>query len=137
MGGFGGHDAGVLAGSAGSALCLTWLVFTIGPWSAGPVGFCVTGYVAFLALYWLVVRELDGPVLAGDRLMAVVVGSAALAMVVPLVLILGYVVVQGLAGADLALLHADQEFVGPLSSATAGGAAHAIVGTLEQVGLAC
>src|SRR5689334_16575683 len=87
VGGFGSTDAGVIAGCAGSALCLAWLVFTVGPWNAGPVGLLVTAYAAFLTIYWLVVRELDGPVLAGDRLMAVVVGSASLAMVVPLVLI--------------------------------------------------
>ncbi len=137
VGGFGPPDVGVLAGCAGSALCLIWLVFTVGPYSAGPVGFLVSSYAAFLAIYWLVVRELDGPVLAGDRLMAVVVGSAALAMVVPLVLILGYVVIKGLPGLTWHLFTQTQEFVGPLSSATAGGAAHAIVGTLEQVGLAC
>lgn len=137
VGGFGVPDAGVLAGCAGSALCLAWLVFTVGPWSVGPVGFLVSAYAAFLLVYWLVVRELDGPVLAGDRLMAVVVGSASLAMVVPLALILGYVVVKGWPGVTWHLFTQTQEFVGPLSPATAGGAAHALVGTLEQIGLAC
>ena len=111
--------------SAGCGPCLVWLVFTVGPYGAGPVGFLVSSYAAFLAIYWLVVRELDGPVLAGDRLMAVVVGSAALAMVVPLVLILGYVVDQGPApGADLAPVADPGASSSTCGCCHPGGAAH-------------
>ena len=43
---------------------------------------------------------------------------------------------KGLEGLTFQFFTQTQEFAGPLSSATTGGAAHAIVGTLEQVGLA-
>jgi phosphate transport system permease protein len=133
---FHGRDMGALLGSAASAAALVWLALTqLGSFSA-PAELGLAWYVVFLAVYWFVVRELDGPVLAGERAMAVVVTTAALAMVVPLVLILGYLVKKGVSGISLHFFTETQESVGPLSPVTEGGAAHAIVGTLEQVGLA-
>ena len=74
--------------------------------------------------------------MAGDRLMAALMASAAVALVVPLTLILGDVLVRGIRAFTLHVFTRTQEYAGPLSPATTGGAAHAIVGTLEQVGLA-
>jgi phosphate transport system permease protein len=135
-GAFGRHDAGVLGLCALSAFALTWLGFArISPVQSG-AEFCIIWYLLFLATYWFVVHELEGPVMAGDRAMGVVVASAALAMIVPLGLILLYVLRKGLQGLTLHFFTRTQEFTGPLSSATSGGAAHAIVGTVEQVALA-
>jgi phosphate transport system permease protein len=133
---FSGRDLAALLGSALSAASLVWLVLTqLGSFTA-PAELGLAWYAVFLAVYWFVVRELDGQVLAGERVMAAVVTTAALAMVVPLVLILGYLVKKGMAGISLHFFTQTQESVGPLSPVTEGGAAHAIVGTLEQVGLA-
>jgi len=133
---FSPNDALALAGSAAAGFALAWLALTrVGSFSS-PVELGVTAYVVGLVIYWLVVRELDGPVMAGDRVMAVVVASAALAMVVPLVLILGYLAKRGLQGISWHFFTETQASVGPLDPASEGGAAHAIVGTLEQVGLA-
>jgi len=134
-GSFGLQDAGVVAGCALSSFSLVWLAFQLSPFTS-PAEFAVCWYIAFVGIYWLVVRELDGHVMAGDRTMSVVVASAALAMVVPLVLILGYVFMKGIHALTWHFFTETQEFTGPLSPATSGGAAHAIVGTLEQVGLA-
>jgi len=135
-GAFGLADTGVLVSCAASTFMFVWLLFfRIAPLS-GVVGFGICWYLLFLAAYWFVVRELDGPVLAGDRLMAVVVTSAAIAMVVPLFLILGYVTAKGIHALRLSFFFRTMRTVGPLASATAGGAAHAIVGTLEQVAIA-
>jgi phosphate transport system permease protein len=133
---FSGRDLAALLGSALSAASLVWLVLTqLGSFTA-PAELGLAWYAVFVAVYWFVVRELDGQVLAGERVMAAVVTSAALAMVVPLVLILGYLVKKGLPGISPHFFTQTQASVGPLSPVTEGGAAHAVVGTLEQVGLA-
>ena len=133
---FGADDLAALVGSAASGFAVMWLVMTqIGQFtSLAELG--LGWYAAFLGIYYLVVRQLDGPVLAGDRVMAVIVFSAALAMVVPLALIFGYLFKKGISGLHWNLFTQTQEAVGPLDPATKGGAAHAIVGTLQQVGLA-
>ncbi len=137
-GAFTGSDLGAVVGSLASSFALIWLIYyKIAPVSdAGLAGFAVCWFVAFLGLYWYVTLELDGRVIAGDRLMAALMASAAVALVVPLTLILGDVLIRGLRAFTWHVFTRTQEFAGPLSPATAGGAAHAIVGTLEQVGLA-
>ena len=65
-----------LAGA--SSFALVWLIYyQLAPVSdAGLAGFAVCWYVAFLGLYWSSSRELDGRVIAGDRLMAALIGLA-------------------------------------------------------------
>jgi phosphate transport system permease protein len=133
---FGTSDLAALLGSVLSGFALMWLLLAQAGGFSSPAELGVSWYIMFLTIYWLVVRQLDGPVLAGDRVMAVVVATAAVAMVVPLVLILGYLLVRGIHGIHVATLTQTQASVGPLDPVTVGGAKHAIVGTLEQVGLA-
>jgi phosphate transport system permease protein len=129
-------DIGRLAGAAVAAFCLDWLVYErLTPLSGG-LGFWVCWYVAFLAIYGFMVRDARGSVAARDRVAAVVMTTAGLGLVVPLSFILGYVVFKGYHALRFHFLWENQAEVGPLSKATAGGAGHAIVGTLEQVGLA-
>ncbi|MGN6377645.1 MAG: phosphate ABC transporter permease PstA, partial [Gaiellales bacterium] len=135
-GGWGRHDGVVLAASAGASFALVWLVMGRIAGVSSPVELAVCWYLAFLGVYWFTVRELDGPVLAGERVMTAVVTSSAVAMVVPLLLILGNVVVKGLPGLGLNTITQTQAEVGPMSAASVGGAKHAIIGTLEQVALA-
>jgi phosphate transport system permease protein len=133
---FGLADTLVLVGAAAASFAVVWLFFfRVAPLS-GLVGFCICWYVLFLGVYWFAVRELDGPVLAGDRVMAVVATTAAMLLVVPLTLILFYVVVKGIGALRATFFTETSEFVGPTTPATEGGAAQAIVGTLEQVALA-
>jgi phosphate transport system permease protein len=135
-GAFGLPDTLVLLGSVAASFAVMWLFFfRLAPLS-GVAGFCICWYLVFLAVYWFAVRELDGPVLAGDRVMGVVATTAALLLVVPLTLILGYVVIKGIGALRITFFTQTSEFVGPATPATEGGAAQAVVGTLEQVGLA-
>jgi phosphate transport system permease protein len=136
VGTFSQGDLWALAGSALSGFAVMWLLLTQILAFSKPAELAVAWYLLFLAVYWLVTRQLDGPVLAGDRVMTVIVFTAALAMVVPLVLILGYLVNKGLPGIHLSFFTQTQANVGPLDPATKGGALHAMVGTLEQVALA-
>jgi phosphate transport system permease protein len=133
---FGPGDVAALLGSALSGFALMWLALTQVAQFSAPAELVLAWYLLFLAVYYLVVRQLDGPVMAGDRVMTVVVSTAALAMVVPLALILGYLVKRGIGGIHVNFFTQTQAAVGPLDPATKGGAEHAIVGTLEQVGLA-
>ncbi|HEY0388103.1 MAG TPA: phosphate ABC transporter permease PstA [Gaiellales bacterium] len=133
---FGAGDAAALAGSALSGFAIMWLALTQVLQFSSPAELGLAWYGAFIAVYYVVVRQLDGPMLASDRVMAVIVFTAGLAMVVPLVLILGYLVKRGVGGIHLNFFTETQAAIGPLDPATKGGAEHAIVGTLEQVGLA-
>lgn len=129
-------DISALAASAVSAFCLDWLVFErLTPLSGG-LGFWVCWYVSFLAVYGLVIREQRGALAAKDKLAAVVLASAGIGVVATLSLILGQVVARGYHALRPSFFTKTQEFVGPLSKSTAGGGANAIVGTLEQIGLA-
>ena len=129
-------DTVVLATSAASSFALVWLVWDrILGLSSGPA-LLVVWFAVLVAMYWGAVRSVDGAVMAGERLMGLLCASAALVMVVPLVLILFDILRRGISGLTLHFFYQTQEFVGPLSPATAGGAAQAIVGTMEQVGLA-
>lgn len=71
---------------------------------------------------------------AVDRLVAALVVVAFLLALLPLVLVLGYTVTQGLARFDLAFLTHSMYSVA--ENDPYGGAYHAILGTVEQVGVA-
>ena len=126
-----------MAGCALSALALTWLVFTRLTDGVGWFGFLVVAYVMFLALFALVTADRVNGLVARDRLATVAVTSGAVVLLAPLLWLVGYVDRQGPARAAARLLHR-----GPARHhahrcpATEGGGSHAIVGTLEQVGLA-
>ena len=134
----GGVDrTGLLMGlaAAGSALCLTWLLYeVILPFNGTP-GFVVLWYVSFLALLWATVREARGRPAASDTVMTVVVATGALAMFVPLALVVGFVLYKGLGAIRPHFFTQSAEFCGQLDPATCGGVGHAVVGTLEQVGI--
>ena len=79
-------------------------------------------------------RRDDSRIAPVKRLMTAVLASAALAMAVTLLFVLGYILVKGLPGLRFHFFTQTLQFVGPLSKSTEGGAAHAIVGSFEQVG---
>jgi phosphate transport system permease protein len=87
-------------------------------------------------MYWLAVRRLYGKVIAKDRLMTAVLTSVAVAMGVPLVLIIGYVLYRGVGVLSPHFLVATVQQCGTLDPISCGGVGHAILGTVEQVGIA-
>ena len=133
---FGRSDVAEVGGAAVSALCLVWLVFERLTPMTGALGATVCWFAAFVLIAYLVARQIHGPVRAKDRVAAIVITGAGLGLVVPLTLIAGYVLVKGYHALRPQFFTQDQRYVGSLSSATEGGGLHAIVGTLEQVGLA-
>jgi phosphate transport system permease protein len=129
-----------LVGTAGlaalSSLALTWVVFErLAPFS-GTLGFWLAWYVVFLAMSAALAFIDLGPVAARDRVATIVITSGGIGVVVPLVVVLGYVVIKGWTALTPQFFVEDQSRVGPLSGQDVGGAGHAIVGTLQQVGIA-
>jgi len=132
-----GNDIVVALGAAVSAIALTVLIFYwLAPFS-GLLGFVVVAFGLFLALYaTLVWLDGDGPSVRDRVVGAIVHGLAAL-----LLMALGFVVVFTLVRGSTALVHPnfftqDLTLAGPLEPLTIGGGLHAVVGTLEQIGLA-
>jgi len=131
-----GDDTVALAGSIASAACLNWLVFYRFTSGASLFGMLLCTYLTFLVIFYVVTTERLGRLVALDRIMTVVVMTAALAVFIPLVFLIVYIFIQGIHALRVTFFVHDQRGITPVLPATAGGAAHAIVGTIEQVGLA-
>jgi phosphate transport system permease protein len=130
------EDALPLLAAIASSFCLVWLIYVGLTPLSGWVGFGFWWFVAFLTMYWLAVRRLHGRLIAKDRLMTAVLTSVAVAMGVPLVLIIGYVLYRGVGIITPHFLVDTVLTCGTLNGNACGGVGHAIVGTLEQVGIA-
>jgi phosphate transport system permease protein len=129
-------DVIALAGSAISAFCLNWLIFQRLLSDIDGFGFVVCTYAVFLVIFTLVSTDRLGWLVGKDRLATVVVFSGAVVVLVPLVFLVGYIIIEGLKALRPSFFVEDQAGITPIMPATAGGGAHAIVGTVEQVGLA-
>ena len=128
-------DAWVLAASIASAFALVWVIFRLMPVS-GVLGFLLWWFAAFAFIYWLATLQLDGPVVAKDRLMAVIVVTGAGVAMVPLVSIVVFITAKGIAYIRPHVFVQTSQACGALNGPTCGGIAHAIVGTIEQVAIA-
>lgn len=125
-----------LLGSAAAGTALAWLLcYTFTPLS-GAVGTTLFSLLFFFATFYLVSTGAHGPLVARDRVATAVISAGAVLAFLPLVFIVGYVVQRGMRFVGASFFTETLQFVGPLDPPTAGGAAHAIVGTLEQTGIA-
>ncbi|MCX4763651.1 phosphate ABC transporter permease PstA [Streptomyces sp. NBC_01275] len=131
--------SGVLAlwGAAASGLCVAVLLFgQIAPFSGG-LGFVVTAYLAFLAAYAVLTGlEEDGQAVR-DRVMTVVLWTAAGLLFGALALVIGFTAWRG----REALPHGnfftqDMQAAGPLDPLSHGGIAHAMLGTVMMIAIA-
>ena len=120
------------------AVALVAAALTAGLHVATPVqGRAGTGVVAVLA--FVVVTAVasfavEGRRRAADRVARLLIGSAVLAALTPLVVVVGYTVARGAKGLTPYFLWHSMRGIGPLD--THGGIYHALLGTLQQVGLA-
>jgi phosphate transport system permease protein len=130
-----------LVGSALASLVFIWVVFSV----SGNGGFSsifglgVSWFLTFVAIYAVLCWRLHGVLAMKDRLATVAVWSGALMALVPLVAVIVFVVIQGGPVVWASFPHffyADMSKVGGTAPVTAVGAGPAIVGTVEQVGLA-
>jgi phosphate transport system permease protein len=126
-----------LTGAAASGLCVTILLYgELAPFS-GALGFTLTAYLFFLAIYAVLTGfEEDGQAVR-DRVMTVVLWTAATLLFSALVLVVGFTAWRG----REALPHGnfftqDMQAAGPLDPLTNGGIAHAMLGTLTMTAIA-
>jgi len=127
----------IVLGAAGlAAYCITWILFDQLTLLSGQLGFVLFCVGFFLGLYWVVNRQLFTRQVAVDRFVAALMTLGALAMFIPLLLLVVFVVARGWNLLSAHVFVATQKGVSELSPVGKAGVAHAIVGTLEQVGLA-
>lgn len=127
-----------MGGSAVAATALVWFVFSIADLT-GPFGQGFCTLVAFLAIYGVICWQLYGVLAMKDRLATVAIWSGALAAFIPLVAVIVYVAFKGISVVAARFPHfflADMSGLTANSPVTAVGAGAAIVGTIEQVGIA-
>jgi phosphate transport system permease protein len=129
-------DVVTMVGSLLSAICFTWLVFGVLTDGIGWLGFGLVVFVMFATLLWLVTADQLGSTAATDRVVTAIVFTSVLVVMVPLVWLIYFIIDKGLPALTWHFFTKDQRGVTPVLPATAGGASHAIVGTLQQVGLA-
>ncbi len=130
------HEGMVFTAYAAVAgVMIVSLLFWLTPFD-GLVAWVLSAYAVFLAIFWALTRRSVGTLRANDRVATVVMGTLGLGVVVPLCLIIGYVTLKGIRGLNETFFTDTMETVGPLDPASAGGAKHAVIGTLIQVGLA-
>lgn len=126
-----------LIGAAASGLCIAILLFGHIAAFSGILGFVVVAYLAFLAVYATLLSLGEDPPTVRDKLVTVVLYTAAFVMFFPLVLVISYTLYRG----RLALIHVnfftqDLSRTGPLSSLKSGGVKHALIGTLWMLAIA-
>jgi phosphate transport system permease protein len=119
--------------AAGVGFCVAELVRILISMQS-TVGFAIWWYVAFLTVFFFLARDRSSVEGAIDRVVTAVVWSIAALVVGVLVWMIGFVVARGLPRLSWQFFTEDLSKVGPLSPG--GGAHHAIIGTLEQVGIA-
>jgi phosphate transport system permease protein len=128
-----------VVGSAVGALGLTWVLYERVLPLSGVLGFWVFWYVVFLIMYAATVGMTAGNGRAvADRLVSTVMTSAAVFVLVVIINQVAYTIYRGWP----ALRHAGNFFTqtmgdtGPLQGLNVGGAFHAMIGSLEQMGIA-
>ncbi|TML95410.1 MAG: phosphate ABC transporter permease PstA [Actinobacteria bacterium] len=112
------------------AIGLTAVLFTVTQFQ-GLLDFMLVAYIAFVVAQTGASYAIEGARSAKNRLALTLLISALFLALVPLVAVLYYTVQRGLEAITPGFLTHSMSGVGPLEDA--GGAYHAIIGTLEQV----
>jgi phosphate transport system permease protein len=126
----------LLGSSIAAAIALTWLIFEQFALLSGPAGFVICATGIFLLVYWIGNVQLNGRLVATDRLWAAILAIGALCLAVPLCAVVIFIVSHGWKLLSAHFFVKDQKGLGPLSPVGAGGIGHAVLGTLEQVAVA-
>ena len=121
----------VLAAVASGAIALLQHFVTD---AQGVLGLAIVWYIGFLALFYVLVRDQADAEAATDRLVTTFVWSVGTVVLGVVTWMLLFLLGKGLAALRPGFFTEDLSQVGPLTPG--GGAFHAIVGTIEQVGIA-
>jgi phosphate transport system permease protein len=126
-----------LLGSAAGAIALVWVLFERVLPFTGALGFWVCCYGVFVILYAAVTAMRSGWRGATDRLAAVAAGSAGLFALAVIAGQIGYIAFRGWpAVRHLNFWTQTMQATGPKNPLTSGGVVHAMLGSLEQLGIA-
>lgn len=130
-------DRLVLLGSLVAAGALAWvLCFRLLPWGS-PVGYVVTAFTLFLVLVTVTTAATSPGPMVADRLASAMVTGGALIVGVALVSTVVFTFARGWNAVwHLNMWTHDMAGVGPRDPLTRGGVAHAIVGSLIEIGIA-
>jgi phosphate transport system permease protein len=121
------------AGSLLAALALGLTICWFLSWR-GLMGPAIVVALLFVGIFGIVVRQSSGAEAAADRLATIVIAVTAVTAVLPLVAMVLFVAVKGFPALRPGFFVQDMAKVGPLDKG--GGGLHAIIGTVEQVGIA-
>jgi phosphate transport system permease protein len=126
-----------LIGSAAGALGLTWVLYErVLPFN-GVLGFWVCWYAVFLLMYSAMAAMQWDSRAVRDKVASVAFGTGGVFVCLIVLDQILYMVARGLhAVTNVGFFTHTMTLAGPLSPLSAGGVLHAIVGTLEQLGLA-
>lgn len=120
-----------LAGSVASSLCVSTLLFGWLTPLHGRFGFVVVWFMVLLATYATLVSLSESRTAVVDKVMTVLLGSAAAAAFVALFSVIVFTLWRGRSALlKLNLYTQDMSSAGPLDPLDVGGISHAIVGTL-------
>jgi phosphate transport system permease protein len=126
-----------LAGAAAASFCVTILLFGRLAAFSGLIGFLVVFYLAFVAVYAVLVSLSDDGPAVRDKIATAVLWSIATLVMVSLVWIILFTLIRGWAAVHHTnFFSTDLSQAGPLSPLTVGGLEHAMVGTLWMIGIA-
>ena len=126
-----------VVGAAAGAAGLVWVLYErVLPFS-GVLGFWLCWYAAFLALYAaMAALQWDTREVFHKVTTVAFITAGALTLVIVLSQVL-YTLLRGFAAVrHLSFFVQSAAFAGPTTALTSGGVLHAMVGTLEQIGLA-
>jgi phosphate transport system permease protein len=134
---FGITDIMLLLVSALSSFCLVWVVFYQLTLFSGAFGFLVCWYIIFVGLTWFSTAQVIERQVATDRVVAVLVVSAALLMVSLVLFIILWVTVKAVPSIHWGSLFTKDQRNFQVAEGTAAlnhvGIGHAVIGTIEQV----
>ena len=122
-----------IAAAAVAAASVAGLLREILAWQ-GVMSTGIWFYLIFLAAYYVIVRETSSEESGIDRMVTVVMWSIGVVVVAALAWMLVWLTAKGVKSLGTAFFTQDMSKVGPLNPG--GGARAAIIGSIEQVGLA-
>jgi phosphate transport system permease protein len=133
------RDVALLALAALSSFCLVWVIFNQLTILSGAFGFLVCWYIGFLALTWIGAAQVIERRVATDRVVAIVMVSAALLVFFLVVFIVVWVAYRAIPTMHWSeLFTKDETHFQPAATNALGtvGVLHAVIGTFEQVMIA-
>jgi phosphate transport system permease protein len=136
-GGTSAAGGATVIGAAVGALGLVWMIYERLLPFTGVLGFWVCWYAVFLALYFLMARLQWDRLDARNRLASIALTTGGVLAVAIVIDQVGYTLLKGSKAVEHPNFWTQSlAYAGPNSAFTVGGVLHAIVGSLEQIGLA-